>query len=183
MLKKNALTINNLTLVDYNVIFADAVNVNILDDLFELNLIDNSHINIKDKTVKRVLTHHMLDTACDYIVKNGTNTVFIFDTETLSQLEFFNYCDTAAAINTVTSIINNIHSLTGIMFYKYNDGFNQLLDNYIQKDGEIIDELTGLTSKHKPFSLHRLYKFINKHGLVDLQKKFFESYKYKLVLA
>lgn len=183
MLRNNALTINNITLSDYNNLFLGAVNLNLINDIYDLGLLIDDQLNINDRTVRQILSHHIIDTACEYIVEHDSNTVFTYNCEELIQTEFFYYCDNDKAIDVLIRLFNNIRSMTGIIFAERPGKFSELQNKFTNRDGETIDLINSYLNKHKPFNLHRLHTYITKHGLTDLQKKFFENYKYKLVLA
>lgn len=184
MLNNTALTLNNLELINYNKLFSDVVSLHSLNETFELNLINSDKLNIHDSMVRRVVTHYIIDSVCSYIIHDHENLyyAFVYSKEQLMSAELFQFCDPEKLFKFIDKTTRKIMKLTGIIFINSSIPFDDYHTGFIEKDGDILDHLIQSIKFYRSSNLNKLFNFIRDQGLIELQQKFFEDYKYKLAL-
>lgn len=184
MLRNTALNTNNIYLADYNKLFDMHVNVQCVNDIYDLNILpENTKLDrASRKVVDRILYHYIIDSACTYILKNKTKPLFIYNPDSIVNSELFNYINIKDPVDYIVKILSKVHSMTGLMFSRVDIDYSSFNKLFKLKDGETIDHILSCINKHAPFDLYKLNKFINKNGLNILRDNFFKNYKYKLAL-
>jgi len=142
-------------------------------------------LDTRDVTLRRIIMHHIIDSACNYIINNhnGSQCVFIFNQKQISEAELFGFCDPSKLYEFICSTTHKLMKYTGIIFIESPCCYDEYSQGFLLKSGEIIDHLVESLKHRRPYNFNKLYKFIRDHGLVKLQQKIFDEYKYKLVLA
>lgn len=185
MLNNTALTLRDLELINYNNIFREDVSLHCLNDAYNLNIIKSGTIDIRDITTRRIIMHHLIDSACKYIINNRSDSqhVFVYNQEQISVTELSEFCNQDKLFEFIRSTTHKLMKFTGIIFIESPCSYDDYRKGFLLRSGDVLDHLIESLKHHRPYNLSKLYKFVKDHGLVNLQQKIFDEYKYKLVLV
>lgn len=184
MLKNTVVDLYGVDLVNYNSIFGD-VSVDVLNEVYDLNLIIDDCININDKHVRRSLTHNSLAHVTNYVLDNHDTTarpVFVYNTDEIRHIELFNYIEPDRLLLYLERFAKKLMRLIGVSLMHVPCTYDSFMGLVSDRDGDAVDMLYGTLKKAKPCSLYELHKFVIAQGLTGLQDKFFNSQQFKKIL-
>ena len=183
MLKNTVVDQYNINLINYNAIFAERVELVVIDELYDLNLLIEDSLDFT-KTATCAATHYIIDSLCQYILENKSQLeqpVFAICPSCINRGELSRYISDKSNLSEfVTRQFNKLNNILGIRSLVTDMEFDIFVDSIKSRDGDALEQLNSINN-HTPRNLHNLYKFVEKMGLKEIKHKFFEDTKYKQV--
>jgi hypothetical protein len=180
MLRNTVVDYYNINLINYIPVFEERAPV-IVDELYDLNLLIDDNVQVCS-TVRTAITHHFIDSVCKTIIDFKSESelpVFITCDTCYDELELSRYLDLNLG-DYIGKLFKKMNTMLGVNYIVISESWSQFIDAVHARDGDVVEQLQSLSNR-KPRDLNSMYKFVQKHGLKGIKRKFFQEHKYKQV--
>ncbi len=175
---------HEINILDFNELFRDGIQFDIINSLYEFNLLDNS---INNTNVKRYFIHHIIFQVCEKVLSKSGKSIVYFNNTQIDDIEILKYFNENELLNTLTNILRRIEKLLPVKFYisKYSiEYLNHLIDT---KDGRGYTTINSMVSKVNSidisrFTFSKIKSFTKKYELSFLNTDYFNRLSTKLLI-
>ena len=177
---------HNLTVIDFNDLFVEEYQLNILDHLHKFNLLGKPLTN---PDVKKIFYHNLIYSICKVLTKEyNSKPVLVFNNTNIcncSIIEYYN-CDDVLAF--LTKFIRQLQSMLPVKMYVSAIDVNNLNILLSKKDGKTLLQVNQLieeinASKFKVYTFEKIKKFTVKYQLTFLTDNYFNKLQTKIILV
>ena len=174
----------NLNIIDFNELFTDSIQHDIIDALYEFDLLDKS---INNSSVKKFLLHYIILNICDKILNAKSKSLIFFNFTQLEDCELKKYYSENELLNFLNLNLRIIEKLLPIKIFisKYSlEYINHLVDI---DDGKAYTTINSMVSKINSidiskFTFSNIKKFTKRYELTFLNRDYFNRLSTKLLL-
>lgn len=178
------LKIYGLDLIDFNEIFCNDIQLDIINDLHAFNLLDKK---INNKDVNKIILHHTILHMCNNILKMKTKSVVFFNYTQLNECELMKYYSEKEILKSLLKIIKKLDKVLPVILH-----ISKLSLDYLKHLIEIDDGKSSLTInsiliKYNQFDVGKytfsgIKKMTKKYELTFLNYEYFNRLSTKLLL-
>jgi len=183
--KDLAIKESNLILINFNYIFLNMVEKNLLGDLHTYDLLKKP----RNPTVRKLFYHHIILSISNYLLnlKCKEKAVIFFEDNNLYSYEICQYLGEEIVHKIVLQVFKKIDKLLPIRILHSTFTFEYFLHKLNQKSGiakETLMKCRGIidSKDFTRFTYERCKKFTEKEGLTFLNKSFFNNLKSKQLM-
>lgn len=176
---------NNIVLINFNHIFLECVEKNLLKDLNDYGLLDKP----KNTTVRKLFFHHIIFCLCNYLLNSNykEKIVVFYEDNNIYSYEISQYLTEEIVSKYMHLVFKKIDKLLPIRVLKCSFTFEYLNYKILKKSGFGIETLLKAKSivdnkDFSKFTYEKCKKFTEKEGLSFLSKTFFNTLKSKQLL-
>ena len=176
----------NINIINCNEFFADCISDEILDSLFDLNLMGNK---ITTGHSKKLFFHHTIHKLCDKILEgSGTSSrnILFFNNTQLKDCAILKFFAETDIIHMIQRILDKISKVLPVRVYisRYSATYIQhLLGKHDARGSMVLNQMRSLISKDfSSFSFSNAKKFAEKFELKWLNTEYFNRISTKLLL-
>lgn len=179
----------------HNVVLIDIISLiqncelNIVKDLEQFSLIDDTGSNFRKKDVKTIFYFYILKSICDAVINSPSKNkcVFYYNKGCLceSDLIIFKRCDTSKwkFSQFILTFIKKLNNILPNLFYiaDNNHACIDLIDTTTGEGKELISSIKSniLIKNKKIFTFEKAKNFIKEYGLTYLDEQYFNKVKIK----
>ena len=183
MLKNTVVLPYNVVILDYAELFGEEAEFNILNELYDLNLL--KPVVLSCKTTHRVIANSVISAICEYIIHSkgsGGQPVFLVNKAALAKCELFEYVDHEAIFNYLDRLNKKLRRCIKINYFETELTYDQFVSDCESNDGDAVELLLNSIQSRDGCSLHHMYKYVTDNGLISIKQKFFDDIRFKQVL-
>lgn len=176
---------SNLILINFNYIFLNLVEKNLLKDLHTYDLLKKP----KNPTVRKLFYHHIILNIGNYLLnlKCKEKAVIFFEDNNLYSYEICQYLGEEIVHKIVLQVFKKVDKLLPIRILHSTFTFEYFLHKLSQKSGvakETLMKCRGIIDNKDftKFTYEKCKKFTEKEGLTFLNKTFFNNLKSKQLM-
>ena len=174
----------NLNVLDFNDLFIDNIQHEIINALHEYSLLEKS---ISNASVKKFFLHYTIYSICERILNQKEKSIIYFNNTQLDDCEIKKYYKESDLLKTLNTILRRIEKLLPIKMYisKYSIVYlNHLIE---QNDGKAFTTINSMVSKINSidiskFTFSEVKKFTKRYELTFLNRDYFNRLSTKLLL-
>lgn len=182
---------HNITVLDFNSIFNQYIETDLINDLDKFGLIKDDKINIKNKDVKKFFYHHIIyGISKFYLESKIKNKSIIFYTESAPVgKEILSMSSTSELQSFMDKTIVKISKLLPLKWFIDTDTFDMLVASVKEDSGsstDVINRLRHTVYKYdtSKFTYARAKSFAKRYELNFLTSNFFQKvYAKQLILS
>jgi hypothetical protein len=174
----------NLNVIDFNDLFRNNIECEILNSLHEFDLLNK---NLNNISVKKFFYHYTLLAICEKILSSKGKTLIYYNNTQMEDCESFKYYSENELLTFFTKTLRKAEKLLPIKIYisKYSIVY---LTHLIEKnDGKAQTTINSMISKINKidiskFTFSEIKKFTKRYELTFLNKDYFNRLSTKLLL-
>ena len=183
--------IHNIKLIELEDIITTSIECDLLNDIQSYGLIDKNTINIRSRTVQRLMYHHIVLGLCEYIlsVKGKEKIIIAYSTTTLiSTSQLCEYVSESDLQSFFSNLILKIKKVLPIKFIDIKDtSFPDIASAMQENTGlgiETINRSKIILGKFdiSRYSFAKAKNFAKKYGLEYLSNNYFQQIKSKQLI-
>ena len=183
--------LHDITVLDFNSIFNERIETELINDLDKYGLIKDGRINIKNKDVKRFFYHHIIHGLTTFFLESKIKNKCIIQYTTLAPAgkEILTMTDTPELQDFLNKTVIKISKLLPLKWYISADTFNCLARIIRKKSGnssDVINRIKFSVDKYdiSKFTYTKARTFARRYGLEFLTNNFFQKvYSKQLILS
>jgi|TARA_X000001388_G_C2210865_1_gene115086 hypothetical protein len=174
----------DLNIIDFNELFTTDIQFEIIDSLYEFDLLEKS---INNSSVKKFFLHWIILSICDKILKNKNKSLIYFNYTQLEDCELKKYYNETEILNFLNSNLRRVEKLLPIKIFisKFSiDYLSYLID---KNDGKAYTTINSMVNKLNSiditkFTFSNIKKFTKRYELTFLNRDYFNRLSTKLLL-
>lgn len=182
----NSLYIDNydFTIINFNDLLVNNIQILIIDDLYKFNLLKKS---INNLSVKKFIYHHTIYSLCEELLKCKTNALILFNNTQLEECELMNIFSEKDILLFFTKFLKKVNKILPIKIYISNYSIEYLDYLINQNDGKAQTVLNSMISRITNVDLSKytfsdIKKFTKRYELTFLNRNYFNRLSTKLLL-
>ncbi len=174
----------DLKIVDLNEMFVNNIQIEIVDSLYNFNLLDKSINNLQ---VKKFFFHHLIHNICEKVLKYKGKSIVYFNYTQLEESTINKYFTENEILNFLNKILRKIEKLLPIKIYisKYSiEYLNHLLEINDGKAQTMVNSMISKINKIdiSKYTFSEVKKFTKRYELTFLNRDYFNRLSTKLLL-
>jgi hypothetical protein len=176
----------NLTFVDINSIVS-ACEVDIIDDLYQYQLLDNLKFNNID--TKKVFYYYIIKKVCDILInsKDSNKIVFWFNDQGPGECDILQYTSQSRLNAFIQTVFKKLRAFFPVKFYTSEIEFEEFRRIVTDDPGalrEIVQNVHEAMKKFKieSYTFSKVRQFINNYELTYLDNHYFNQVKVKAIM-
>lgn len=174
----------DLKIIDLNELFVKDIQIQIIDNLYNYNLLDRSINNLQ---VKKFFFHFLIHNICEKVLENKGKSIIYLNNTQLEESTINKYYSETEILTLLSNILRRIEKLLPVKVYisKYSiEYLNHLLE---RNDGKAQTTVNSMISKINKVDISRytfseVKKFTKRYELTFLNKDYFNRLSTKLLL-
>jgi hypothetical protein len=174
----------DFTIIDFNELLIDNIQHQIINSLYEFNLLEKS---INNLSVKKFIFHYTIYGICDKLLDCNTKSIVYFNNTQLDDCELTKYYTEKDILTFFTNFLRKVDKILPVKIYisKYSIVY---LDHLISiNDGKAQTTINSMISKINNLDISRytfsnVKNFTKRYELTFLNKDYFNRLSTKLLL-
>ena len=174
----------DFTIIDFNELLIDEIQPEIINSLYEYNLLEKS---INNLSVKKFIYHYTIFSICQRMLNSKNKSIIYFNNTQLEDCELMKYFNEKDILTLFTNFLRRIDKILQIKIFisKYSIVY---LDHLISSDdGKAYTTINSMISKINnmdisKYTFSEVKKFTRRYELTFLNKDYFNRLSTKLLL-
>tara|TARA_E500000318_G_scaffold78764_2_gene73651 strand:+ start:3663 stop:4223 length:561 start_codon:yes stop_codon:yes gene_type:complete len=174
----------DLKIIDLNELFVKGIQIQIIDNLYNYNLLDRSINNLQ---VKKFFFHYLIHNICEKVLENKGKSIIYFNNTQLEESTINKYYSETEILTLLSNILRRIEKLLPVKIYISKYSIEYLSHLLEKNDGKAQTTVNSMISKINKVDISRytfseVKKFTKRYELTFLNKDYFNRLSTKLLL-
>jgi hypothetical protein len=176
---------HNFEIVDFNKLLKSSIQINIVDNLFDLSLDENKKLG---NDIRNIMFHHIIHGLCEHILKKQSKVVVICCETEFECSDLYTLYSKESVDKAIVSAIRKISSSLPICVYRTQRNFNtivKILESNDGMSGTLINSFKCAIEKKNisSYNFSKIKKIAQTYNLTFLNKEYFNNLSTKLLLV
>lgn len=174
----------DLKIIDLNELFVKDIQIQIIDNLYNYNLLDRSINNLQ---VKKFFFHYLIHNICEKVLETKGKSIIYFNNTQLEESTINKYYSETEILTLLSNILRRIEKLLPVKIYISKYSIEYLSHLLEKNDGKAQTTVNSMISKINKvdiskYTFSEVKKFTKRYELTFLNKDYFNRLSTKLLL-